>query len=103
MAFLDFLFGSNKKKLKIQEAIQNGALLIDVRTASEYKSGCYSGSKNIPLDKINNETEKLKKTGKPVITVCASGMRSGVAASQLRAKGINAINGGAWNRFDRYL
>ena len=38
----------------------------------------------------------LKKKGKPVITCCASGMRSSSAASILKQAGVEAYNGGSW-------
>ena len=36
------------------------------------------------------------KLGKPVITCCRSGARSGSAATILKQNGIDAINGGPW-------
>jgi rhodanese-related sulfurtransferase len=38
---------------------------------------------------------KLNKN-KPVITCCASGMRSGSAKGLLKSKGFDAYNGGSW-------
>lgn len=52
---------------------------------------------NIPVDKIGNQIEKIKKYEKPVITCCRSGARSGMAASILKSKGVEAYNGGAWD------
>jgi len=33
---------------------------------------------------------------KPIVFCCASGMRSGSAASMLKREGIEAYNGGSW-------
>lgn len=73
-----------------------GALIIDVRSAGEYKAGHISGSKNYPVDSIRGKVAELKKLNKPLITVCRSGARSGVAKSILKAAGIEVYNGGPW-------
>ncbi|MEP3836450.1 MAG: rhodanese-like domain-containing protein [Algibacter sp.] len=80
----------------INDFITRGAIIIDVRTVNEYNQGAIPGSKNIPLQTINTKVSEIKKLKKPVITCCASGMRSGNAASILKSSGIEAINGGGW-------
>ncbi len=94
MGLLDFLFGN--KNIMIKDFQTRGAIIIDVRTIKEFNQGAISGSKNIPLQNINAKIEAIKKYNKPVITCCASGMRSGSAASILKNNGIEAINGGGW-------
>lgn len=75
---------------------QNGAQIIDVRTAGEFQSGHIKGSVNIPLQKLSNHLSKIKKD-KPVIVCCASGMRSASAKSILKSNGFNEVhNGGSW-------
>ena len=76
--------------------LKEGAVIIDVRSPGEYDSGHISGSKNIPLDRINKEIQKIKNFKKPIITVCQSGARSRMARSILTAAGIETYNGGAW-------
>jgi rhodanese-related sulfurtransferase len=102
MGLLDFLTGSGKKQ-RITEALAAGAQIIDVRSAGEFRQGHVKGSRNIPLDRIGAEAKKLKQSGKPVITVCKSGMRSSMAASQLKQAGVDAINGGPWTSLNRYI
>lgn len=94
MGLLDFLFGNKNNMIKDFQS--KGAIIIDVRTTNEYNQGAISGSKNIPLQTIKSKIETIKKFNKPVITCCASGMRSGNAASILKASGIEVINGGGW-------
>jgi phage shock protein E len=94
MSFLSKLFGP---KTDYKALVENGAIIVDVRTTSEYKAGHINGSVNIPVDTIKHKTEELKKKGKPVIACCASGMRSGMAAGILKQAGIEAYNGGSWN------
>ena len=71
-------------------------MILDVRTAGEFNTGHIVGSKNIPLDSIGSNLSELKNLNVPIITCCASGMRSGVAARQLSSVGITAVNGGSW-------
>jgi rhodanese-related sulfurtransferase len=77
--------------------VKNGALIIDVRTPGEYKDGHIKGAVNIPLDEIRGRIEDIRKKGKPVITCCRSGARSGMARSILQSAGIECHNGGAWD------
>ncbi len=92
MGFLSNLF----KKTDYKSLVENGAIILDVRSKSEFASGHIEGSLNIPLDQIDGQISSLKKSGKPVITCCASGIRSGVAKGNLKSKGIEAYNGGGW-------
>ncbi|MEP2026510.1 MAG: rhodanese-like domain-containing protein [Reichenbachiella sp.] len=95
MGLLD-LFGFGKRKEQMKEAIKNGALIVDVRTPGEFMGGHVDGSENIPLGSVGAQLASLKAKGKPVVFCCASGMRSGSAASQAKSAGIEAYNGGGW-------
>ena len=99
----EFLKGIFKPKVDLTQVLEQGAVIVDVRTKEEYQAGHINGSKNIPLDMIKNEIPALTKLNKPVVTVCRSGNRSGIAKSILAAAGIQAYNGGAWtNLKDKY-
>ena len=95
MGLFDFLTGNKTEKIKDFQA--RGAVIIDVRTRGEFQQGAIRGSKNIPLQNINTQIAAIKKLNKPVVTCCASGMRSGSAASFLKQNGIEAVNGGGWS------
>lgn len=83
--------------------LQNGAQIIDVRTVAEYKEGHLKGSINIPLQTLGNHLTKIKKD-KPVITCCASGMRSASAKSILQSAGFKEVyNGGGWSSLQSKL
>lgn len=83
-------------KADYKELLKNGATIIDVRTKAEYQNGHIKGSVNIPLNNLSNHYSKLKKD-QPVITCCASGIRSGQAKSILTANGFKEVyNGGGW-------
>ena len=83
--------------------VARGAVIVDVRTASEFTSGHIKGSKNLPLDQIKNELAQLRQLNTPVITVCRSGNRSGIARSILSNAGIDVYNGGSWNSLAQKL
>jgi phage shock protein E len=98
LSFLKSIFGNKSKE--VESWLQNGALILDVRTPGEYESGHVRGSVNIPLDKLSASIGKLKKE-QPIITCCASGMRSANAARTLTAAGFRAINGGSWHQVNQ--
>jgi phage shock protein E len=79
------------------ELVKNGATILDVRSKSEFAGGHIKGSVNISVDTLRNNLTKLKDKNKPVITCCASGMRSASAKSILTANGYTQVyNGGGW-------
>tara|TARA_R110001583_G_scaffold63230_2_gene185337 strand:+ start:1380 stop:1691 length:312 start_codon:yes stop_codon:yes gene_type:complete len=102
MSFFD-LFGGGKSETPIEEYLKEGAVVIDVRTADEYKSGHVKGSKNIVLNVIPGKVAEIKAMNKKVIAVCRSGARSGQAASFLKQQGVDVINGGPWQNVDKFV
>lgn len=91
-----FSKGSEKSNPLVATALQKGAIVLDVRTPSEFHSGHVSGSRNIPLDEIRSQVEMIRQWNKPVITVCRSGNRSQRAMEILTSCGVEAYNGGGW-------
>lgn len=84
-------------KINYGELVKNGAVIVDVRSKSEFSGGNIPGSLNIPLDQIGNNLGKLSDKNKTIITCCASGMRSAAAKNILKSKGYqNVYNGGGW-------
>ncbi len=83
------------------EVVRGGASLLDVRESSEWKSGHAPGAIHIPLADIDRAPRRLRQ-GRPVVVMCASGMRSRTAAKHLRGLGWDAasLSGGigAWQR-----
>jgi len=96
LSFLKKILGQPSPAPDLNLLLQQGAVIIDVRTPGEFKSGHIAGSLNYPLDSIQHKVSELKKIQKPLITVCRSGMRSNLAQGQLRNAGLEAYNGGAW-------
>lgn len=92
------------KSIDYAQLMEEGAIIIDVRTVGEFSYGNIDGSINIPLDKLVQKMARLKPKNKPIITCCASGSRSASAKSILLSKGYtNVVNGGAWHRLNRKL
>ncbi len=98
--FIKKLFGKNKVDYKA--LVENGAQIIDVRTPAEYSSGSIRNSKNIPLQQLVSEMKKLDLKN-PIITCCASGMRSASAKAILKQNGFEVYNGGGWNALQKKL
>ena len=72
--------------------IDQGALLIDVRSAQEYKSGYIEGSRNIPHTQIQALAEAIgPDKSRPVVFYCRSGRRVGVVQKQLEKLGYSGI------------
>jgi rhodanese-related sulfurtransferase len=85
-------------KVDFADLVKNGAPIIDVRSKGEFQGGHIKKSTNIPLDTLSNHLSKFKDKNQPIITCCASGMRSASAKRILKAKGYKEVyNGGAWN------
>lgn len=82
-------------KADYNELMAAGAVIVDVRTKGEFDSGHIKGAINLPLQTLEQHLGKLKKD-KPVITCCASGMRSSSARGFLKSKGYEVYNGGSW-------
>ncbi|MBL4586759.1 MAG: rhodanese-like domain-containing protein [Flavobacteriales bacterium] len=97
------IFETKNNNGRIAELIEENALIIDVRTPDEYRSGHITQSVNIPLDTIPMKINELKRKNKAIITCCRSGARSGMAADQLRNAGIDVENGGSWNSLEGFM
>ncbi|GAK89870.1 phage shock protein E [Nonlabens ulvanivorans] len=95
------LFKSKKKEV-IKKYLEEGAQLLDVRTSSEFNSNHIEGSKNIPVQVIDQKMKSLDKE-KPVIVYCAMGGRSNIAASKLKANGFKVVNAGGIGSMRKHL
>ena len=102
MQFLKKIFG-NTTQINFSDLLKEGAIILDVRTAAEFKQGHISGAINVPLNELENYILKLKKD-QTIITCCASGMRSAAAVKFLKANNFSQVhNGGGWNNLAKKL
>jgi len=80
------------------------AVLIDVREPDEWNDGVAEPALLCSLSDLRGPRAQWKAVleankDKELILYCASGARSGVAASILRKEGFNAVNAGGLERF----
>jgi rhodanese-related sulfurtransferase len=72
--------------------LNQGALLLDLRTQAEFDSGHILDARHVPQDQLASSVETLKKyKDKVVIACCESGMRSGAGARVLQAQGFTKV------------
>jgi hydroxyacylglutathione hydrolase len=75
---------------ELRRLLEDGAVeVLDVREPHERDEGYIPGSRNIPYRLVREWADDLQG-GKPVVTICSSGPRAGVAASVLTASGVDA-------------
>jgi rhodanese-related sulfurtransferase len=80
----------------LEELIGAGATVIDVRERDERDSGYIPNSRNVPYRLMRSCCPDLPED-RPIVTICNSGPRAAIAASILRAKGLDArpvVDGG---------
>lgn len=73
------------------EKVAAGALLLDVRSEGEFRSGSIPGAKNIPVSSLGARMKELDKA-RPIVVFCASGMRSASAAGVLKRSGFQEVH-----------
>ena len=97
---LKSMFGGGSEA--VAQAMDNNAVVIDVRTPAEFSGGHVAGSKNIPLNELGAKLSSLSKET-PVVFCCASGGRSGSATTMAKNAGYDAHNGGPWTNVNRLV
>ena len=81
---------------ELEGLIDAGATVVDVREHDERDEGYIPGSRNIPYRLMRACCPDLPDD-RPIVTICNSGPRAAIAASMLRAKGLDArpvVDGG---------
>jgi hydroxyacylglutathione hydrolase len=81
---------------QLDELLEAGAELIDVREKEERDTGYIAGSRNIPYRLLALGEADLPRD-RPIVTICENGPRAAIAASILSARGFDAhpvVNGG---------
>ena len=97
MSFFSLFGGGNIKK-----ALQNGAVVIDIRIPNEFDGGKVSGSINIPLERFTINVERLKNMKLPLIVCSNSFYDSSIAVKRLKKAGIKKVyNGGTWTELSK--
>ena len=74
---------------ELEQLIDAGATVIDVREHEERDEGYIPGSRNVPYRLMRTCCPDLPND-RPIVTICNSGPRAAIAASILRTKGLDA-------------
>lgn len=97
----DGRLGSTVSASRAVELVRDGTTLLDVRENHEWKAGHAPQAIHVPLGDLEKAPRRLP-SGRPVLVMCASGMRSRTAAKQLRGLGLDvaSVSGGlvAWQQ-----
>lgn len=84
--------GASVGAMEAVRLMNQGALVLDVRSQAEFDSGHIREARHLPQDQVGSAAETLKKyRDKVVVAYCESGMRSGAAARVLRTQGFTKV------------
>ena len=76
------------------QLINSDAVVIDLRGADAFARGHIVNAKNIPMDELDANAEKITKFGeKPILTVCDAGITSNRAVTSIRKLGLESVYG----------
>jgi len=78
----------------VLEETRGGALLLDVRSPGEFRSGHVEGAVNLPLEQVGGGAVKALMAGREdatVLLLCAAGGRARTAAKRLEGAGIRTV------------
>jgi phage shock protein E len=82
------------------QMIEQGAMVIDVRTPEEFNAGHLDQAVNYPLSELDKHIAALDKS-QPIVLYCRSGNRSGQALAYMESKGFTALhNAGGLNEIN---
>ena len=74
-------------------SMENNAVLLDVRTPEEHKSGYLEGAVLLPLAELESKiSSKVADKNTPVYIYCRSGRRAGTAVETLKAMGYTDLH-----------
>ena len=74
-------------------SMEANAVLLDVRTPEEHKSGYLEGAVLLPLAELESKiTKKIPDKNTPIYIYCRSGRRSGIAVEKLKAVGYTKLH-----------
>ncbi len=91
MGFLDFLKAPDINRGVEEFKTTDRAVLLDVRTPGEYREGHIPGSKNIPLQTLDEAQEIIENKDTPIFVHCLSGGRSRQATAILQQMGYSNV------------
>ena len=96
--------GASVSTLQATQLMNQNALVLDIRDASEYAKGHLINARNVPRSELEARAAELEKhKNKPLVVVCENDHQSGKAVAALRKRGFEqafALSGGvsAWRQ-----
>jgi phage shock protein E len=104
-AFLIYKQLNAVKPATAREGLKKGALVIDVRSESEFQERHLPGAINVPLDRLRDEIARVAPNKEQALLLhCLSGTRSGMGTSSLKEIGYqNVFNLGSYSRAEEIL
>lgn len=85
------MYRSPARLAELARALDEGGLLVDVRSPAEYGAGHAPGAVNVPLGTEDQHLDRLGPKDRPLVVHCASGTRSMAAVRRLRAAGYTRV------------
>lgn len=74
----------------LEEVMDAGAVVVDVREPSEFEEGAITGAINIPIRTIGENLDQIPMD-QPVVVYCASGFRAALATGALHVMGYENV------------
>jgi rhodanese-related sulfurtransferase len=95
VSFFSSLFGGAAPSTRVdgqtaRRLAADGAVLVDVRTPAEFRSGSIPGAQNIPVDQLGARLGEFDKQAQ-IVVFCRSGARSASAAGLLQQAGFAKV------------
>ncbi|MFT4621471.1 MAG: phage shock protein E [Myxococcota bacterium] len=78
----------------LREALDGGALVLDVRTVFEFHAGHVDGAVNIPVEDLEARLAELGATSRAIVVYSRTGAMSRSAAVILRQAGYRVVDAG---------
>jgi rhodanese-related sulfurtransferase len=74
--------------------MNGGAVLVDLRSANQFKDGHIAGARNLPADQLAGDPKALAKlAAKSVVLYCGDGATTAAAQRTLAAAGVKDVYG----------
>ncbi len=103
VSFLVAIFSELRRKasgsinIEVTDAVRlinNGALVVDLRSAAAYGRGHIVSARSIPHDELEAKAESLAQDKtRPVVAVCDNGVSSTRTVNMLRKSGYESVYG----------
>ena len=92
--FLALLFircATDTTAAEARRLVERGALLLDVRSPSEFAERHIPGSRNLPVEELKRRLSELPRD-RALVVYCHTGARAGFATEILRKAGFRVFN-----------